>query len=145
MRDTVEMRPGIMLRVIPTALEDGGAIWWRTRMPYFCRVTVSCTNRSRRNTSCENSAMQNRYFSNVQLLLQHPGRAIHLEACKTSIRTRMFQTRAKKDHINVKILQLSISGIPRTFLHWALEPECQILMRMWSFGPLQISVLNLGS
>ena len=42
-------------------------------------------------------------------------------------------TGAQKDHINIRIIHAMISGIP---LYWALEPECQILMFMWSFGPL---------
>ena len=37
-----------------------------------------------------------------------------------------------KDHINIRILQNMISGIP---LHCALEPECEIFMFMWSAEP----------
>ena len=40
-------------------------------------------------------------------------------------------SRAPKDHINIKIAQKMISGIPLV-----LEPECEILMFMWSAVPL---------
>ena len=42
--------------------------------------------------------------------------------------------RGPKEDINIRILPNSISGIP---FYWALEPECEILMSMWSFGPLR--------
>ena len=35
-----------------------------------------------------------------------------------------------KDRINIRILQNSILVTP---IYWALEPECKILMFMWSF------------
>ena len=38
-----------------------------------------------------------------------------------------------KDHINIRILKTMVSGTP---LYWDLEPECQILTFMWTFGPL---------
>ena len=46
--------------------------------------------------------------------------------------TRMEPNRAPKDHIDIRILQTMIFGISLTL---ALEPECQILMFMWSVGP----------
>ena len=39
-------------------------------------------------------------------------------------------TGAPKDHVNIRILQSAIFGIP---LYWALEPEGEILVFMWSF------------
>ena len=41
--------------------------------------------------------------------------------------------RAPKDHINIRILQHMISVSP---IYCALEPGCQILVFMWSFGSL---------
>ena len=43
--------------------------------------------------------------------------------------------RGPKDHINISILQTTISGIP---LILGLETEYAIFMFMWSFGPLYI-------
>ena len=39
--------------------------------------------------------------------------------------------RAPKDHINMRMLQKTISGIS---LHCALEPEFKVLMFIWAFG-----------
>ena len=41
--------------------------------------------------------------------------------------------RAPKDHINIRIHQTWFLVSP---LFWSLEPECKILMFLWSFGPL---------
>ena len=38
--------------------------------------------------------------------------------------------RSPTDHVKVRILQDMVYGIPS---YWALEPECEILMFMWSF------------
>ena len=43
------------------------------------------------------------------------------------------KTRAK-GHINMRILQATVSGIP---LSWAFQQECRILMSVWYLGPLQ--------
>ena len=59
--------------------------------------------------------------------MKAPSRVSTVEARK------LEHNAAQKDHINIRILPTMISGIP---LYWALEPECEILMFMWSFGPL---------
>ena len=41
-----------------------------------------------------------------------------------------------KGHANIRILQFMLSGIPLRYL--TLELECEILVFMWSFGPLMI-------
>ena len=45
--------------------------------------------------------------------------------------------RAPKDHTNIRISQPMISGIP---FSWALEPECELLISMWSSGPRTIVI-----
>ena len=49
-------------------------------------------------------------------------------------------TRGPKDHINIRIPQTIISGIP---FYWTLGPERQILVFMRSFGPLSTGLLEL--
>ena len=46
--------------------------------------------------------------------------------------------RAPKD-INMRSLPNMVSSIP---LYWAFEPECEIPVSMWSFGPLVDPILQ---
>ena len=49
-----------------------------------------------------------------------------------------------KRHINIRILQNMVSGLLSS-LNWALEPEREILMFMWSFRPLSWGVTDFWS
>ena len=54
-------------------------------------------------------------------------------------------SKGPKDHINLKILQTVIAGIP--LFVWTFEPECQNPLFMWSLGSHSgpfISALNLA-
>ena len=55
----------------------------------------------------------------------------------------MAGSRAPRDHVDKKILLNIMSGIP--LLYWDLKPECEILMLMWSFGPLGKAHSSYGS
>ena len=52
----------------------------------------------------------------------------------------MDDSRAPRDHKNIRMLQTMISGVAS---YWALEPECQSLMFVWSCGPLDSPVNSL--
>ena len=49
------------------------------------------------------------------------------------------ESRIPTDHINIRMLQTVISNIP---LYLDLEPECEVLVFMWSSGP-QESTMSL--
>ena len=53
---------------------------------------------------------------------------------KNSISGSASKTKGPKDHINIRILQTRVSGIP---LILGLGTEMSDPMFMWSFGPLK--------
>ena len=57
----------------------------------------------------------------------------NLETQPGQEQARVPKNRGPTDHINTRILETKASGL--LLIHWALEPERQILMFMWSFGP----------
>ena len=59
--------------------------------------------------------------------------ALGAETLPPGFKAQRALNRSPKDHINMRILQAMVSGIP---LYGALKPECEILMFTWSLGAL---------
>ena len=58
----------------------------------------------------------------------------------TSPNHRTCKPRSPGDHIHIRILEVVVLEAPLSCALESLEPECRILMFLWSLGPLEMAL-----